>query len=169
MSESQSHIDMQLEILLTLEKMRVSNLRSTHWRHFEDYDAGDSISLTLMPLSPNEIGKKEPQRIEGTLENPTHAIIDIKYVEGDLDELLKRKIGLAVWTIVKYPVRDDQARTFSRFVAGKDGFAFYVPEDIAPDEDGWPTVQEDKIKVLPLQYGRLAVNGAPIFDFLDDL
>jgi|GEM_PF-3750896 len=169
MSESKSQIDRELEILLESERMRIANLRSTHWRHFENYDTGDSVSLTLMPLLPNEAGKKELQRIEGILEDPRQALIDIRYVEGDLDNLLKRKIGLAVWTIVKYPVRYDQARTFARFVAGKDGFAFYLPEDLVAGEGGWPTIHDEKVKVMPLQYGRLAVDGATIFDFLDEI
>lgn len=165
MKEHESYIENRLEAILKLEEIRVRNLRATHPRHFQGFYKGDRVSLLLRPIDAKGPLTENDCRIESVLIDPEHALVDVKYIEGDLNEWLDRQIGLATWYELRQ-VHGAKIHLAPYYVAGDQGVAYFNAEDLNSFEDSTETVKEDKIKSLALKYGRLAVDGMTIFDFM---
>lgn len=165
MEGNEAYIDQTLRLILDKDRFREAGLRATHLRTFHFNDRGDRVSLILTPVDFGGVTLEEPQRIEGVLADPEHALIDVKYVEGSYDHWRGETIGLAAVHLMQRGQRE-VPRIDPHYMAGDQGFGYFLPEDMTLHVDSKLTVAEEHIRLPALKYGRLAVDGAAIFDFL---
>jgi hypothetical protein len=159
MNEQEAYIENILRSLSVKEELRIMNLGSKFLRSLRDREAGDAVSLILTDVAPRP---NTIERIEAILSDPTHALIDVKYVDGMLDTWEGQTIGLAA----SLEYSRGSIKTLPHFVAGAQQFAYFSPEDMHHHDGDKLTVAPENIHHLALQYGKLAINGAVIFDFI---
>jgi hypothetical protein len=168
-SANEEHIDKLLgELVERFQKedeIRRAYRNSVILRSFHTYEKGDRVSMVLTGIAIDGIHLEETREVEGVLINPRVATVEIKIADG-LEEWQGKTIGLAVRTPSSF-----KKNICKYVIAGNQEVAYFHAEDLVEGQGSdiyLPEVENDtNIYHLPLKYGRVAVGGCVIFDFLE--
>lgn len=162
MAEDIKHIDQMLTEIVSRENRRLRFLRSTRPQSFHEFNRGDRISMVWFDMTIAAVGLIE--QIEGTLVNPSLALVEVEHAPGSPD-IQGKTIGLATDTYVD-TILGRQKRIVHGGFAGNQDVAYCLAEDIKRQPDHRMRAPDDKIIYPQLKYGRVAVNNVDIIDFV---
>ncbi len=145
---------------------RRANLRSTELKYLDNFEIGDPVFMTLISEEIDGLRLDESGVIAGQLADPQRALIDVRFTTTDMSDIVGKRIGLAVDTKADLANGNILPVTFQTCVAGNQNFAYYHAEDAQIDELGELRAPSEKITHKALKYGRFAVKGTVLFDFV---
>lgn len=146
--------------------LRRQALRSTAIRRLDDFAAGDPIVMTLLGEDIGGVRLEDGGIMAGRIIDPSNAIINVRYTTTDMPGIVGEFISLAADTKADAAHGDILPVTFQGCVAGDQGFAYCLEEDLEADEFGELRAPEDKIVHAALKYARVAIKGTKLFDFI---
>lgn len=166
MDKFEQRADSLLRAIERKEQVRIAQLRSERIKTLENFHVGDPITLSLTGITIDGIPLESDGIISGAIVDPDRALIDVRHNTTEIPDIEGRRIGLAVDIIETTPTEEEMFITHRHSVAGNQGVAYYLAEDLAKEASGELYVPDDKILHPALKYGRVAVLGTRLFDFI---
>lgn len=156
-------------LLRAVERKRqveIAQTRSSRLKSLKGFKVGDPITISLIGVSIDGIPIESDGIIQGSIINPEYGLISVRHNTTELDEITGTQIGLAVDHTATSPTGEEITVTHRGQVAGNNGFAYFRAEDTVTDMAGEQYALPDNINHPALTYGRIAVVGTVLFDFI---